>query len=92
MAKARFVLRYRGEGATPEADVDRVRELDDATVVDSSSRMLLVDSHAEPLRRLVDTLPDWVMASEQTYAVPDTREMVERPPDQAPGRAVPPLG
>lgn len=81
MAKARFVLRYRGEGGAPEADVARVQELDDATVVDSSARMLLVESHPEPLRRLVDTLPDWVMGAEQTYAVPDTRQMVERPPD-----------
>lgn len=81
MAKARFVLRYGGEGITPEADVARVHDLDDATVVDSSTRMLLVESHPEPLRRLVDTLPNWVMGSEQTYAVPDTRQMVERPPD-----------
>jgi len=81
MAKARFVLRYSGQGTTPEADVARVQQLDDATVVDSSSRMLLVESHPEPLRRLVDTLPDWVMGSEQSYAVPDTRETVERPPD-----------
>ncbi len=81
MAKARFVLRYRGEGVAPEADVARVQGLDDATVVDVSSRMLLVESHPEPLRRLVGTLPDWVMAAEQTYAVPDTRQMVERPPE-----------
>jgi hypothetical protein len=81
MARPRFVLRYSGEGVTPEADIARVLELDDATVVDSSPRMLLVESQAEPLRRLVDTLPDWVMASEQTYALPDTRRMVEAPPE-----------
>jgi len=80
MVHPRFVLRYGGEGATPEADVDRVQQLVDATVVDASPRMLLVESPAEPLRRLVDSLPDWVMASEQTYAIPDTRKTVERPP------------
>ncbi len=81
MARARFVLRYRGEGATPDADVARVQDLHDATVVDASSRMLVVESHPEPLRRLVDTLPDWVMGAEQTYAVPDTRQTIERPPE-----------
>ncbi len=80
MAKARFILRYRGEGATPDGDVAQVQDLADAVVVDSSARMLLVESHAEPLRQLVDTLPDWVLAPEQTYAVPDTRERIERPP------------
>lgn len=80
MARARFVLRYRGEGAKPDADVARVRQLADAVVVDSSSRMLLVDCDPEPLRQLVDTLPEWVMAPEQAYPVPDTRKRIERPP------------
>jgi hypothetical protein len=77
----RFVLRYRGDGAKPAGDVERVRALADAVVVDSSPRMLLVESDPEPLRQLVDSLPDWVMATEQTYAVPDTRKRVERPPE-----------
>ena len=80
MEKSRFVLRYRGEGATPEADVARVREL--ADVVESSSRMLLVESDPAPLRDLVDAhLPDWVMGPDLSYEVPDTRKKVLRPPD-----------
>lgn len=79
MAKERFVLRYRGEGAKPAADVARVQELAD-NVVDSTARMLLVESDDEPLRALVDSLPDWVMAPEQTFTVPDTRKSVERSP------------
>jgi hypothetical protein len=55
--------------------------LDDAVVVDSSSRMLVVESEPEALRALVETLPDWIMAPEQQYGVPDTRKRVERPPD-----------
>jgi hypothetical protein len=80
VAKPRFVLRYRGEGDTPEADVARVRQLTDAVVVDSSSRMLLVESDAEPLGALVDDLPDWVMSPDRSYEVPDTRKKIERPP------------
>lgn len=80
MAKSRFVLRYRGEGAKPEADVERVRQLTDAVVVDSSSRMLLVESDPEPLATLVDDLPDWVMTPERSYEVPDTRKQIEAPP------------
>ncbi len=81
MATQRFVLRYGGDGAKPHADVERVRALTDAVVIDASPRMLLVDSHPEQLRDLVESLSDWVMAPEQTYAVPDTRKRVERPPD-----------
>ena len=80
MARTRFVLRYRGEGARPDADVDRVRELADAVVVDSSPRMLLVESEPEALQDLVDALPDWVMGPDRTYQVPDTRKRIERPP------------
>ncbi|MDQ4068832.1 MAG: hypothetical protein M3203_05075 [Actinomycetota bacterium] len=81
MAKARFVLRYRGEGPKPDADVARVQELAGAVVVGSSSRMLLVESEPEPLRDLVDGLPDWIMDVERTYEVPDTRKKVVGPPD-----------
>ena len=81
MAKGRFVLRYRGAGEKPDADVARVRELDDAVVVDSSSRMLLVECEPEPLRHLVDDLPDWVMGADVTYDVPDTRKQVKGPPE-----------
>jgi len=80
VARTRFVLRYRGEGAKPDADVARVRKLADVVVLDSSSRMLLVESEPEALRELVDGLPDWVMGPEQTYAVPDTRKMPKGPP------------
>ncbi len=76
-----FILRYRGEGAKPSADVARVRELGATVVDDASPRMLLVESDDEPLRALVDSMPDWVMAPEQTIALPNTRKSVEGPPD-----------
>ena len=81
MSRPRFVLRYRGDGACPEADVARVHDLSDAVVVDQSSKMLLVESEPEALRALVDTLPDWMMAPEQQYGVPDTRKHVVGPPE-----------
>lgn len=58
----------------------RVRALADAVVVESSARMLLVESEPEALRELVDELPDWVMGPEQTYTVPDTRKKPKQPP------------
>jgi hypothetical protein len=81
VAKGRFVLRYRGDGAKPEADVARVQGLADAVVLDESARMLVVESDADRLGALVDALPDWVMAPDRSYQVPDTRKLVERPPD-----------
>ena len=81
MIRPRFILRYRGDGDTPEADVAQLRELPDAEVVDASPKMLLVESEPEALRALVETLPDWMMAPEQQYAVPDTRKRVTGPPE-----------
>lgn len=80
MPRSRFILRYRGEGAKPDADVARMSGLAGAVVVDSSPRMLLVEADAEPLQQLVAELPDWVMAPERTYEVPDTRKTITRPP------------
>jgi hypothetical protein len=75
------VLRYCGDGPKPDADVARVHELSDAVVVDSTSRMLLVEAEPQPLRELVDGLPDWVIGPDAAYQVPDTRKKVLRPPD-----------
>ena len=52
-------------------------------MVDASPRMLLVESHSDPdaLRSIVDDLPDWIMAPEQSYSLPDVRPGIERPPD-----------
>ncbi len=85
MGPHRFVLRYRGEGAAPPADVARVVALPSTVVVDASARMLLVDAgpDADGLRALIDTLADWVLAPEQSYAIPDTRKRVDRPPEGA---------
>lgn len=81
MGKGRFVLRYRGEGSPPEADVAQVHGLAGARVVDSSPRMLVVESDPDRLGELVDGLPDWIMAPDHSYVVPDRRQKVERPPD-----------
>jgi hypothetical protein len=80
VAAHRFVLRYRGSGLAPEADVARVAELPSTVVVDATPNMLLVESDADELEGLVADLPDWVMAPERGSPIPDTRKRVERPP------------
>ena len=84
------MLRYRGEGASPQADVARLAGLPEAVVVDATPRMLLVEADDEPaaLQALVDSLPDWVMAPEQGFPIPDTRRRAVRPPEPE----VPPTG
>ncbi len=81
MPRSRFVLRYSGEGPKPAADVARLQELAGAVIVESSARMLVVEAKPEPLRDVVDALPDWVMGPDMSYDVPDTRKKVLRPPD-----------
>jgi hypothetical protein len=81
VTRSRFVLRYRGDGPKPDADVARLEALADAVIVHSSARMLVVEATPQPLRDLVDTLPGWVMGPDMSYEVPDTRKKVRRPPD-----------
>lgn len=50
-------------------------------MVDTTPRMLLVESDPDTIRELAGTLPQWIVAPEQTLAVPDPRPTVERPPD-----------
>lgn len=75
MERRRYVLRYRGQGAKPSADVEHVRHLAGITVLDeSSSKMVLVECDEESTTALAEALPDWVVAPEQTFDVPDTRK------------------
>ncbi|HEV2758685.1 MAG TPA: hypothetical protein VGV86_03860 [Acidimicrobiales bacterium] len=79
----RFILRYRGTGPAPAGDMNQLRGLEDAVVVDASPRMVLVESDSDPeaLRSIVDRLPDWIMAPEQSYALPDVGPRIEHPAD-----------
>ncbi len=58
----------------PTKDVERIRALKNAIVLDdSSSRMLLVEAPPLELKALMDTLSNWVMTPEQMIQVPDPR-------------------
>lgn len=81
MARGRFVVRFAGDRGKPAADLERIRRLPEAIVLDaSSSRIVLVESDEQPLRDLVESLPGWVVAPEQETPVPDTRKRIRRPP------------
>jgi hypothetical protein len=71
MAKQRFVLRFGGDGAKPAGDVERIRKVAQATVLDETPQMMLVESDEEPLRRLVGSLPGWAIAPEQHLPLSD---------------------
>jgi hypothetical protein len=80
----RYILRYRGPGVKPDKDVERIRALPDTSVLDESSRMMLVGAPETELRGLIESMPDWVMSTEQTLKIPDPRPKITR--DAAPGQ------
>lgn len=71
-----YILRYTGPGREPPAaDVAAVRRAVD-DVVDSSDRMLLVDSTAATISRVMSKLHGWVVAPERIVPRPRTRPAV----------------
>jgi hypothetical protein len=73
----RFILRFTGRGAMPDADRGRIRSTPGVVVLDdSSSRMLLVQAPPRTVGRLVETLPDWTSTPEQTVPLPDPRPKI----------------
>ena len=75
MERRRYVLRYRGTGPKPAADVESARRLAGITVVDeSAAKMLLVECDEAEAAGLAEALPNWVIAPERTFDVPDTRK------------------
>ena len=74
----RYILRYRGSGAAPGADLKRIQALDGVAVFDSTSRMLLVEGPGESLIPLIDSMPDWVLSEERMIPLPDARPKIQR--------------
>lgn len=76
----RYILRFRGEGTKPPADVERIRALPMLRVVDDAGgRVMLVEAESEELTSLLDSMPDWVLSKEQMVPLPNPRLKV-RPP------------
>ena len=71
---ARFILRFRGSGGKPAADVERIRLLPTVTVIDDSmSRMLLVEGPEAELKAVLESMPGWVVSIERMIPLPDPR-------------------
>jgi hypothetical protein len=77
---SRYILRYTGTGPRPAADVERIRAAPELTVLDESSRMLLVEASAGELARLVESMPGWTWSPERTIRLPDPRPKPRRSP------------
>ncbi len=78
----RFIIRYKGNGPKPEEDVQRIRALPTATIIDDSPRMLLVAAPETELRSLIDSMSDWIVAPERTLKTPDPRPKPARDPNE----------
>jgi hypothetical protein len=77
----RYILRYVGTGASPAADMQRIRAAQELTVIDdSSSRMLLVEASEERLKELVGSLPGWIWSPQRMIRLPDPRPKPRRGP------------
>ena len=70
----RLILRFRGSGPKPQADVARITSLPNTTVLDDSSpRMLFVEGPADEVQLIVREMPGWSVSVEQHYSLPDPR-------------------
>jgi hypothetical protein len=79
-AKGRFILRYTGDGAAPDAHVACLRATPGTKVLDEANRMLLVEGCEPDLQAATRALGDWVVTPETTVPVPDTRKKVRGGP------------
>jgi hypothetical protein len=69
----RYILRFRGAGATPAEDVRLIRSVRGARVIDQSDRTLLVVAPDGELKRVMPNLSRWVMGDEHSLPLPDAR-------------------
>ena len=68
------MLRYRGSGPAPAAELDRVRSDPRVHIIDESPRMLLVEATEADAESLRSELGGWLVSEEQFYAQVDPRQ------------------
>ncbi len=74
----RFILLFRGKGPKPVEDVERFRALQNTTVLDDSSpRMILVEAPEAELKKIIDTMPGWIISKEKMIPLPDQRPKID---------------
>lgn len=71
-------MRYTGQEPASDEDIARVRAWPQTTILDQTSRMLLVEAPEGASRTLADALPGWVITPEQLIPVPSTRPTLRR--------------
>ena len=76
----RYIVRYVGTGLRPAADVQRIRATQELTVLDDSSRMLLVEASEKSLKELMGSMPKWTWSPERTIRLRDPRPKPRRGP------------
>lgn len=69
---SRFILRFRGNGATPLQMAEAAIREQGLSVVDQSSRMLLLEGAmgAAALSVLKNSLPGWSVSEKRSYSLP----------------------
>ena len=75
----RFILRFNGVGEKPAEDVQRIRSLPNATVLDDSARMILIEAPDAAIAELVKLLPQWGVSQESLVPLPDSRPKLRKP-------------
>jgi len=73
----RFILRFTGRGAPPDADLVQIRSAPGVTVLDRASpRMLLVQASPEAIHQMTEALSGWIYSREQMIPLPDPRPKI----------------
>jgi hypothetical protein len=74
----RFISRFNGVGEKPAEDVQRIRSLPNATVLDDSARMILIEAPDTAITELVK-LPQWDLSHESFVPLLDPRPKLRKP-------------
>jgi len=66
----RFILRYRGKGAMPNIDLERIKNTSGICLVRQTSYMLLVDGDLTNVATLTSIMPEWTATMDRGPVFP----------------------
>ena len=72
----RYIARFRGVGPSPSETASRIKQIDGATILDESPRMMLIEAPDDSALRAVLDPSAWLLSEETFYDAPSPQEKV----------------
>lgn len=73
----KYILRFKGSGKAPERDMCLIKGNNELKIIDTTLKMVLVETCPSVINSLSLKLDEWSISEEKKIPLPDTRIIIK---------------